>query len=140
MPKPPRTPEVVVVGSFNVDHVWRSDALPPPGATHSGDYASGPGGKGCNQATACARSSASTAFVCALGEAQRAAAIRVAERLRAEGRAVELVLGESRPKRVLADADKAGARSVWLLGPDEAARGVVKVRDLATGTERDEPV
>jgi histidyl-tRNA synthetase len=78
--------------------------------------------------------------VCALGEAQRAAAIRVAERLRAEGRAVELVLGESRPKRVLADADKAGARSVWLLGPDEAARGVVKVRDLATGTERDEPL
>jgi histidyl-tRNA synthetase len=78
--------------------------------------------------------------VCALGEAQRAAAIRVAERLRAEGRAVELVLGESRPKRVLADADKAGARSVWLLGPDEAARGVVKVRDLAGGTERDEPL
>jgi histidyl-tRNA synthetase len=77
--------------------------------------------------------------VCALGEAQRAAAIRVAERLRAEGRAVELVLGESRPKRVLADADKAGARSVWLLGPDEAARGVVKVRDLAAGTEREEP-
>ena len=68
MPKPPRTPEVVVVGSFNVDHVWRSDALPPPGATHSGDYASGPGGKGFNQATACARSGASTAFVCALGE------------------------------------------------------------------------
>jgi histidyl-tRNA synthetase len=77
--------------------------------------------------------------VCALGEAQRIAAIRVAERLRAEGRAVELVLGESRPKRVLADADKAGARSVWLLGPDEAARGVVKVRDLAAGTEREEP-
>jgi histidyl-tRNA synthetase len=76
--------------------------------------------------------------VCALGEAPRAAAIRVAERLRAEGRAVDVVLGESRPKRVLADADKAGARSVWLLGPDEAARGVVKVRDLATGAERDE--
>lgn len=67
MPKPSRTPEVVIVGSFNVDHVWRSDALPPPGATHSGDYASGPGGKGFNQATACARSGAGTAFVCALG-------------------------------------------------------------------------
>jgi ribokinase len=68
MPKPTPTPEVVVVGSFNVDHVWRSDALPTPGATHSGDYASGPGGKGFNQATACARSGARTAFVCALGE------------------------------------------------------------------------
>jgi ribokinase len=61
-------PQVVVVGSFNVDHVWRSDALPPPGATHSGAYASGPGGKGFNQATAAARSGAATAFLCALGE------------------------------------------------------------------------
>jgi histidyl-tRNA synthetase len=76
--------------------------------------------------------------VCALGDAQRSAAIRVAERLRAQGRAVELVLGETRPKRVFADADKSGARLVWLLGPDEAARGVVKVRDLSTGTEREE--
>jgi len=76
--------------------------------------------------------------VCALGAAQRSAAIRVAERLRAQGHAVELVLGETRPKRVFADADKSGARSVWLLGPDEAARGVVKVHDLATGAERDE--
>jgi histidyl-tRNA synthetase len=76
--------------------------------------------------------------VCALGDAQRSAAIRVAERLRAQGRAVELVLGETRLKRVFADADKSGARSVWLLGPDEVARGVVKVRDLSTGTEREE--
>lgn len=68
MSKSPVTPDVVVVGSFNVDHVWRSDALPPPGATHSGEYASGPGGKGFNQATACARSGAATAFVCALGD------------------------------------------------------------------------
>ena len=61
-------PRVVVVGSFNVDHVWRCDALPAPGATHSGEYASGPGGKGFNQATASARSGARTAFVCALGD------------------------------------------------------------------------
>ena len=60
--------QVVVVGSFNVDHVWRCDALPAPGATHSGDYASGPGGKGFNQATASARNGAQTAFVCALGD------------------------------------------------------------------------
>lgn len=73
--------------------------------------------------------------VCALGEAQRAAAIGLAQRLRASGRAVELVLGDTRPKRVFADADKAGAARVWLLGPDEAARGVVKVRELATSAE-----
>jgi histidyl-tRNA synthetase len=78
--------------------------------------------------------------VCALGEAQRPAAIALARKLRAEGRAVELVLGDTRPKRVLADADKSGAARVWLLGPDEAARGVVRVRTLATGSEADEPL
>ena len=39
-----------------------------PGATLSGDYASGPGGKGFNQAMAARRAGAATAFVCALGE------------------------------------------------------------------------
>jgi len=59
---------VVVVGSFNVDYVWRCDALPAAGATIAGRYASGPGGKGFNQAIAAARAGAATAFVCALGD------------------------------------------------------------------------
>lgn len=60
--------QVVVVGSFNLDHAWRVARLPGRGETLSGDYASGPGGKGFNQATASARAGAGTAFVCALGE------------------------------------------------------------------------
>ena len=59
---------VIVVGSFNVDHVWRCEALPAPGATLAGEYASGPGGKGFNQAVAAVRAGARTAFVCALGD------------------------------------------------------------------------
>ena len=59
---------MVVVGSFNVDHVWRSAALPSPGATLAGEYFSGPGGKGFNQAVAAARAGAATTFCCALGE------------------------------------------------------------------------
>ena len=59
---------VVVVGSYNQDHVWVSDDLPQPGATRSGRYLSGPGGKGFNQAVACARSDAATAFLVALGD------------------------------------------------------------------------
>ena len=51
----------------------------------------------------------------------------------ARGRAVELVLGDTRPKRVLADADKSGASACWLIGHDEAERGCVRVRELATG-------
>ena len=58
---------VVVVGSFNVDHVWRCEALPAPGATLAGAYTTGPGGKGFNQAMAARRAGADTVFVCALG-------------------------------------------------------------------------
>ena len=65
---PDRMASVAVVGSFNVDHVWRVPTLPQPGATLSGEYASGPGGKGFNQAVASRRAGATTAFVCALGE------------------------------------------------------------------------
>ncbi|MEP6907077.1 MAG: ribokinase [Pseudoxanthomonas sp.] len=59
---------VVVVGSFNVDHVWQCEALPVPGATIAGQYHSGPGGKGFNQAVAAARAGAQATFVCALGD------------------------------------------------------------------------
>src|SRR5690606_13778195 len=59
---------VIVVGSFNVDHVWRCNELPATGATIAGQYMTGPGGKGVNQAVACARSGAPTTFICALGD------------------------------------------------------------------------
>lgn len=59
---------VIVVGSFNVDHVWRCAELPAVGATIAGQYSTGPGGKGFNQAVAAARAGARTAFVCALGD------------------------------------------------------------------------
>ncbi|MDI1251830.1 ribokinase [Thermomonas sp.] len=58
---------VCVVGSFNVDHVWRVASLPQPGATLAGEYRSGAGGKGFNQAMAARRAGAETSFVCALG-------------------------------------------------------------------------
>ena len=60
--------DVVVVGSFNVDHVWQCTRLPTAGATLAGEYRSGPGGKGFNQAVAAARAGARTTFVCALGD------------------------------------------------------------------------
>jgi len=59
---------VAIVGSFNVDHVWRVPTLPQAGATLSGEYATGPGGKGFNQAIAARRAGAATGFVCALGD------------------------------------------------------------------------
>ena len=58
---------VVVVGSFNQDHVWRSERFPQPGETRLGLFSCGPGGKGFNQAVAAARLGAETWFLGALG-------------------------------------------------------------------------
>jgi histidyl-tRNA synthetase len=77
-------------------------------------------------------------IVFALGEEQRAAAVAVAGRLRAQERRVELVLGSPKLKRARADADRAGAARIWLIGPDEVERGVARVKDLASGEEREE--
>lgn len=80
------------------------------------------------------------AVVFPLGEAERPAAMRLARALRRAGQTVELVLGTLKPKRVFADANKAGARHVYLIGPEERARGVVRVKNLATEEQRDEPL
>jgi histidyl-tRNA synthetase len=80
------------------------------------------------------------AVVYAFGEEERPAAIRLTSRLREEGQSVELVLRPVRLRRALQDADRAGAARIYMLGPEELARGVVKVRDLASGEERDEPL
>jgi histidyl-tRNA synthetase len=73
--------------------------------------------------------------VLALDESLRPAALRVARGLRGEGRSVEVVLGPARPKRVLAEASKSGVERVFLLGPEEAARGKMSVRVLTTREE-----
>jgi len=80
------------------------------------------------------------AVVVPLGEAERPAAIRLARRLRAAGRSVELVLGTPKLRRALSDADRSGAEHVYLVGPDEAARGVARRRTLSSGEEREEPL
>ena len=57
-----------------------------------------------------------------------------------KGEFAELVLGSAKLKRALADADRAGARCAYLLGPDELSRGEVSVRDLESGEQRVEPL
>jgi histidyl-tRNA synthetase len=76
--------------------------------------------------------------VYAFGPEEKPAAIAVANHLRRAGRKVELSLGQAKLKRVLGDAGKNGAQRVYLIGEDERARGVVKVKDLATKEEHEE--
>jgi histidyl-tRNA synthetase len=80
------------------------------------------------------------AMVFAFTDRERPAAVRVAQALRAADASVELVLDRPKLKRVLADADKAGAKRIYLIGPDELARGEVLVRDLASGEQHSEPI
>lgn len=61
--------QVLVVGAFVQDHIWRLDRFPLPGETRRATaFHSGPGGKGFNQAVACARQGVACAFVGALGD------------------------------------------------------------------------
>jgi len=59
---------IVVVGSLNTDLVLRMERAPRAGETLQGhDFATLPGGKGANQAVACARMGASVAMVGRVG-------------------------------------------------------------------------
>lgn len=61
-------PRVVVVGSINLDLVVRVARLPQPGETvGGGSFARVPGGKGANQAVACARLGADVTIIGAVG-------------------------------------------------------------------------
>ena len=105
---------VVVVGSFNVDHVWRCDALPAPGATLAGEYVTGPGGKGFNQAMAARRAGAETVFVCALGSdagGQLARALAAADGIDLRDEASDAPTGTA---GIFVDAD---GRNSIVIGP-----------------------
>jgi histidyl-tRNA synthetase len=75
------------------------------------------------------------ALVLALGEQEQQSATKLANRLRVEGHAVELALAPMRVKKALQDADRAGAATLYVIGPEEQARGVARARSLGTREE-----
>jgi ribokinase len=75
---------ILVVGSVNMDIVARVDHVPVPGENVRGwDLAAIPGGKGANQAVACARLGARTTLLGRLGDDEFGSRLR--DNLRAEG-------------------------------------------------------
>lgn len=79
------SPAILVAGSANLDFVVRAPRIPRPGETVLGQgFATFPGGKGANQAVACARAGgAATDMLLALGRDTHAAELEAS--LRAAG-------------------------------------------------------
>ena len=77
MNRPMNHRSVLVAGSANLDFVVRADHIPAPGETVLGrEFRTFPGGKGANQAIACARAGgAATQMLLALGDDAFAASI-----------------------------------------------------------------
>ncbi|HTM23182.1 MAG TPA: His/Gly/Thr/Pro-type tRNA ligase C-terminal domain-containing protein, partial [Kofleriaceae bacterium] len=69
----------------------------------------------------------------------RLASLELAARLRAAGLAADLYPGTGKLKAQFKYADQKRARYCLVLGPDEAAQGAVKVKEMATGSETTVP-
>lgn len=68
---------------------------------------------------------------------QRAAAVSLAARLRAEGSRVDLALRAQKPKKFFSRAGASGVVQAVFLGPDDVEKGVARVKDLATREEKE---
>jgi histidyl-tRNA synthetase len=76
-------------------------------------------------------------FVISIGGGQDELVRRIAAAQRAAGRSVAYALRNQNVQKQFKAAGNAGARECIVLGPDEVARGVVLVRDMASGEERE---
>ena len=105
-------PEVVVVGSANVDLVLPVQRIPRPGETVlAGVMTRGPGGKGANQAVASARAGARTALVVSLGDDDGGALLRDA--LGSSGVDLSLVSASDAPTgTAIITVDERGENSI----------------------------
>lgn len=75
----PGGPQIIVFGSLNMDLMVRVERAPRAGETLRGlGFLANPGGKGANQAVACARQGASVAMVGCVGEDDFGEALRSA--------------------------------------------------------------
>lgn len=86
---------ILVAGSANIDFITRVNHIPAPGETIlGGDYQVAPGGKGANQAVACAKAGGQVAFLGALGPDPFAQMLR--DSLQASG-ARDLTVSSAKP-------------------------------------------
>ncbi len=73
-------------------------------------------------------------YVAFMGEATRLAGVRLLNGFRSGGLGAQMAMGGSL-KSQLRQADKRGARLLFILGEDELSRGEVTLKDLSSGTQ-----
>ena len=76
-------------------------------------------------------------FAVAVTAGERPAVFRLATELRRAGLSGDMDFESRSLKAQMRSANKSGARWALLLGPEEASRGVVKIKDMKGGVERD---
>ncbi len=84
-----------------------------------------------------AQAAVPAAFIASVDDSTRGVAFNLAQQLRAEGLYVEVDHQKRSLKSQFKLADKLGARRVVVLGPDEVAQGVAKVRNMETHDEHE---
>ncbi len=124
--------DVVVIGSANLDLVAQLEHLPKPGQTLlASGYAEHAGGKGLNQAVACARMGAKTAFVGCVGDDDAGRFLRSV--LDREGVDTSQLLSVTEPTgRAFINVDKHGENEIVVI---LAANGLVGVSDGIRGAD-----
>ncbi len=112
---------VIVLGSINMDLVARTSRLPVPGETVPGDgFWTAPGGKGANQAVACARLGAATHMIGRVGDDVFGNALR--DELQAAGVDVTDVMTTPGPSGVAVIAVDAAAENTIIVVPGANAK------------------
>ena len=115
--------DVVVVGSCNLDLVSTTSHLPSPGETlRAVSYAEHAGGKGLNQAVACARMGARTAFIGCVGNDN--AGIMLRDLLSSEGiDTSQLVTVDAPTGRAFITVDASGENTIVIVAGANAHVG-----------------
>ncbi|MCS6841279.1 MAG: ribokinase [Roseiflexus sp.] len=118
---------IVVFGSINMDLVVRTPRLPAPGETLTGHtFFTAPGGKGANQAVACARLGAPTRMVGRIGDDLFGEQLRIS--LRSAGVSDDEVLSTPGPSGVALIAVDDTAENTIVIVP--GANGAVSSADI----------
>jgi ribokinase len=140
-------PSITVVGSVNLDLVARVERLPRPGETVTDAvFERVRGGKGANQAVACARLGANVTLVCAVGhdayadEALPAEhGLELAATRRDAPTGVALILVDARGENQIAVAPGANAElRNFELAPSDAVLAQLEVPDDAVRSAREQ--